>query len=114
MLPKIKKVGLRNTHINDEVYKDNDLFLHASGVEAVDATRRVSKKDFDKLLLYEPEIAILGTGFNEKVTIDSSVMDAAKKSKVELVVMPTDKAAKKFQELVRSGKKVVAKLHITC
>lgn len=114
MLPRIKKIGFRHAHINDDIYSDNDLILHAGGVELLDASHKMTKDDFEKLMLHEPEIAILGVGFKDKVRIDKSVLDAAKKQKVELYVLPTAGAAKKFHELARAGKKVVAKLHITC
>lgn len=114
MLPRIKKVEFRNVHIDDDVHTDNDLFLFPHGVETVDAARRPTVKDFDKMLLHEPEAAVFGIGFKKKLQIDSKILDAAKKNKIELHVLSTPEAAKKFQELARKGKKVVAKLHITC
>jgi hypothetical protein len=114
MLPKIKKVEFRDVQIGEELFKDNDLLIHRNGVEALAATHRVSEKDFEKMLLHEPEIAIFGTGFKKAIAIDQGVLDAARRNNVELVILPTEQASKKFQELARSGKNVVAKLHITC
>jgi hypothetical protein len=114
MLPRIKKVEFRNVHINDDVYTDNDLFLFSHGIETVEATRRPTLKDFEKILVHEPDAAVFGLGFKGKPQIDSRIFDAAKKHKVELHMLPTPEAAKKFQQLARQGKKVVAKLHITC
>ena len=114
MLPKIKKVEFQDVRINDEVYKDNDLFLFANGIEAVDATKTPTMEDFEKLMLHEPDVVIFGTGFRKRPGIDAKIHDAAKKHKIELHVLSTPEAAKKFQELSREGRKTVAKLHLTC
>ncbi len=114
MLPKIKKVEFMNVHINEDVHKDNDLFLFSNGVEAVEASRKSTMGDFDKMLLHDPEVVIFGTGFKSKAQVDNKIHEAAKKSNIELYLLTTPEAAKKFQELSRKGKKVVAKLHIAC
>ena len=114
MLPKIKRVEFRNVHIDDGIYTDNDVLLLPHGVEVVEPSHNISAKDFKKMMLHEPEIAILGMGFRGKLKISPDILDAAKKQKVELITLPTPDAAKKFHELARKGKKVVAKLHITC
>ncbi|MCX6815335.1 MAG: Mth938-like domain-containing protein [Candidatus Aenigmarchaeota archaeon] len=114
MIPKIKKVELRNVHVNEDVYKDNDLFLHNNGFEPIDASHISTLEDFNKMLLHEPEVAIFGTGFVKKAAISMDIVNAAKKNKIELHILPTADAVKKFQLLARSGKRVVAKLHITC
>jgi hypothetical protein len=114
MIPKIKQIKFRNAHINDNVYTDNDILLFPHSVESVDASRKLTLQDFDRMLLHDPDVAVLGTGFKSKAVIDSAVLASAKKNKIELFVLPTDDAAKKFQELARKGRNVVAKLHITC
>lgn len=103
-----------NMHINEEVYSDRDVILLPNKVETVDASHKTTKKDFEKLMLVGPDIAVLGTGFRKRTAIDNSVLEMARKNNVELHVLPTAEAAKKFQELARKGKNVVAKLHITC
>ncbi len=114
MLPKIKKMEFMNVHIDDEIHKDNDVILTLNGVEKVDASHSLTKKEFDEMMLHDPSVAILGIGFRGKVKIERSVIDAAKKNSIELHILPTPEASKKFQELARKGEKVVAKLHITC
>ncbi|MEM7819542.1 MAG: MTH938/NDUFAF3 family protein [Candidatus Aenigmatarchaeota archaeon] len=114
MRPKIKKVEFGNIQVNDEVYSDHDLFLFYDGVEPTEKSHRVSKKDFEHMMLKEPEIIIISLGFNNAVKIDNDVFVLAKKSNIELYALPTPDAIKKFEELVKKGKKVVARIHITC
>ena len=114
MIPKIKRIEFRNVHIDENVYTDNDLFLSTHGLETSDATHKLTMQDLEKMLLHEPEIAIFGVGFKSKVNVSQAIINAAKKQNVETLVLSTPDAVKKFQELIRKGKKVVAKLHITC
>lgn len=111
MLPRIKKVEMGKVHINDEIIT-NDFFLHPNGVEQLEKTRVIGRKELDRMLLHDPEIAIFGTGFKSKMKLSSDVFDAAKKSDVALYVLDTSSALKKFQELARKGKKVVAHIHV--
>ena len=111
MLPRIKKAELGKVHINEEVLTD-DFLLHANGVEKLEKIGRVGTKELERLLLHDPEAAIFGSGFKGKVKVDSSVLDAAKKSKIDIHVLTTPEALKKFQELARKGRKVVAHIHV--
>lgn len=111
MLPRIKKVELGKIHINDDVVK-NDFFLHANGIERLENTTKITQKEFDRMLLHDPEIAVFGIGFKGKVKISQDVLDTAKKSNVGVHILFTPDALKKFQELARKGKKVVAHIHI--
>ncbi len=114
MLPRIKKMEFRNVHIDEEIYKDNDLFLFQHGVETTETSHKTTMKDFEKMLLREPAVVIFGTGFKSMAQIDNKIHEIAKKNNIEVHTLSTPEAAKKFQELSRKGKKVVAKLHVTC
>ncbi len=111
MLPRIKKVEFGKIHINEEVVTD-DFLLHAGGIERLEKVNRIGSKELDRMLLHDPEAAIFGTGFKGKMKIDNSVMDAANRSKVDIHVLPTHEALKKFHELARKGAKVVAHIHV--
>ncbi len=111
MLPRIKKVEMGEIHINDEIII-NDFFLHPNGVEHLEKTHTISKKEFDRMLLHEPEIAIFGVGFKKKMKLSQDVLDAAKKSNIGVHILRTPDALKKFQELARRGRKVVAHIHV--
>ncbi len=111
MLPRIKKVEPGKIHINEDIVTNN-FFLHKGGVEHLEKTNKITKKEFDKMLLHDPDVAIFGTGFRGKLNINQDVFDAAKKSKIIIHALKTPDALKKFQELARSGKSVVAHIHV--
>ncbi len=111
MLPRIKKVELGKVHINEDTIT-SDFFLHPNGFEHLEKTNKITKKHLDSMLLHDPEVAIFGTGFKGKLTISQDVLDAAKKSNTDLHMLRTPEALKKFQELARKGKKVVAHIRV--
>jgi hypothetical protein len=114
MMPRIKRVEFGNIGIDDNVYGKEDFFLFMNGAEATEKTHSPTVNDMEKMLLKEPEIVIFGLGFNSVSTIGEDIKSLAEKNKVKLLLLPTPEALKKFQELVRNGKKVAARIHTTC
>ena len=112
-MPKIKKVEFGNIRIDDKVFGKEDFFLFWDSVEPIEKTHKPRIEEFEKMLLKEPDTVIFGTGFSSLVKIDADIIKAAKNN-VELFVLPTPEALKKFQELVKKGKKVAARIHTTC
>jgi len=112
-MPKIKKVEFGNIQIDDKVFGKEDFFLFWDSVEPIEKTHKPRIEEFEKMLLKEPDTVIFGTGFSSLVKIDDEIIKAAKNN-VELFVLPTPEALKKFQELVKKGKKVAARIHTTC
>ena len=111
MLPRIKKVEFGKVHINNDVVTE-DFLLHAGGFEAVEKTNSIGDRDLDRMLLHDPHAVIFGAGFKGKMKVPDSIVAAAKKSGVDIHVLQTPDALKKFHELARDGKKVVAHIHV--
>ena len=70
--------------------------------------------DLEKIKQDLPEILIVGTGASECMQVTKEVLDFAKKNKIELVILGTHMAYKKFNEFINSNKKVCGCLHLTC
>lgn len=111
MLPRIKKVEMGKIHIDEDIITE-DFFMHPNGLEKVEKSNKIGNKEFGRMALHEPEVVVFGTGFRKKVVISAEVMDAAKKLKIDLHILSTPDALKKFQELARKGRKVVAHIHV--
>jgi len=114
MIPKIRKVKFGDIRINDEVFGKEDFFLYWDFVEPTEKTHKSTIEEFEKMLLKEPDTVIFGTGFSSLVKISDDIIRLAKKENVELFILPTPEALKKFQELTRNGKRVAARIHTTC
>lgn len=113
MRPKIQHVEFGKIVVDGVTFSDKD-FLIGHDVEAVEKSHSISVKDFEHMLLREPHIVIISTGFGNMVKIDSEVHEYAKKTKVELYALPTPDAIKKYEELTKLGKNVIARIHVTC
>lgn len=75
---------------------------------------RVQVEDISDILKEKPEIVVFGTGANGRVSVDEKVIDELKKIGCEVIAVKSDEAVKKFNELLKSGKKVVLAIHLTC
>jgi hypothetical protein len=114
MVPKIKKVEFGNIHIDNEVFSKEDFFLFWDSVEPTEKTHKPGIEELESMLLKEPDTIIFGIGFRSLVKINEAIIKTAKTNKVELIILPTPEALKKFQELIKKGKKVAARIHTTC
>lgn len=114
MAHKIKRVEFGNIHINNEVFDKDDFFLFKNLIEPTEKSHQVTAEDFKHMMLREPEIVIISTGFNNVVKIDEEVDWLAEKENIKLIKLPTPEALKKFQELSKKGKNVAARIHTTC
>jgi len=114
MVHKIKRIEFGNIQIDHEVFDRDDFFLFKDLIEPTDKSHHVTAKDFKHMMLREPEVVIISTGFNNLVKIDEGVFELAKQSGIELFELPTPDALKKFQELSKKGKNVAARIHTTC
>ena len=76
----------------------------------------LSAEDLEEVLRAEkrPEVLVVGTGHSGVMRVSSEVEEVLRSVNVELLVQPTAKACKTFNELLRSGRKVAAALHLTC
>ncbi|MGQ9538940.1 MAG: Mth938-like domain-containing protein [Candidatus Bathycorpusculaceae bacterium] len=61
-----------------------------------------------------PEVLVVGTGYSGLVKVLPEVEKALKEHGIELVVQPTVKAYKTFNEFLRAGRLVVGAFHLTC
>jgi len=111
MLPRIGKIEMGRVDIDGLPVSDN-FFLHTNGFERLEKSAKISEKDIERALLHEPEIAVFGIGFNSKVKMDEGLLAAVRKQNIDVHVLPSEAAIKKFQEFARTGRKVVAHIHV--
>ena len=113
MLPKVKKVEIGNIEVDDKIYGEMDLLLHLKGHEEIDKTHNIGMIDYEIMMLRDPEVLVFGLGFSSEARISKDIIAAARKDKVEVLAMSSPDAIKKFFDLARNGKKVVARIHTT-
>ncbi|MEM7826960.1 MAG: MTH938/NDUFAF3 family protein [Candidatus Aenigmatarchaeota archaeon] len=111
MKPKIERVDFGNIVIDGKNYGSKDLVVYWDKIEEREKSHFFSEKEFKKILLREPKIVIISTGFYDCVRIEKGINVIARVNKVDLLIMRTKEACEKFNSL---DDKVVLVLHSTC
>ena len=75
---------------------------------------RIDIEDLKEVVQEKPEILVLGTGYFGFVRVPAEVKEYVKAKGIELITQKTQDACNTFNSLIKSGKKVVAGLHIAC
>ncbi|WP_202318820.1 Mth938-like domain-containing protein [Archaeoglobus neptunius] len=75
---------------------------------------RVVLEDIEDIIKAEPEIVIFGTGANGRVKVDRHVVEALRDLGAEVVISESGKAVELYNKLLRSGKRVLLAVHLTC
>lgn len=71
----------------------------------------VRKSDLDKIIAYDPDLLIIGTGHSGRMSVPS---DLSGKLDFKVSVFPTKKAVKKYNKMLNKEKKVAGAFHLTC
>ena len=74
----------------------------------------IKKAEVDEVVRAGPEMMVIGTGTSSKAKLGDGADLIAREANVELMVLPSHEAVKRFNELADEGKKVSALIHITC
>lgn len=69
------------------------------------------KKDLEKVLEYQPELLIVGKGYNGRMSVSQSLK---KQLDFELQVYKTSEAITQYNRALDENKKVAAAFHLTC
>lgn len=74
----------------------------------------VGKKELSDFVREKPEIILIGNGQYGDCQVSDDFVELAEKKGLEVIIKETPEAIKKFNELIKFGKKVVAYMHVTC
>ena len=74
----------------------------------------IDKKEFSDFVKEKPEIIIIGNGQYGDCGVSDDFVKLAEEKGIEVIIKETPDAIKKFNELVETGKKVIAYIHVTC
>jgi hypothetical protein len=112
---EINSTTFGSTVINGKKYEHDVIMTRGKIQEARTQVRHlISKKEFDILAKEKPEVIIIGNGQYSAMEIGEEVKNLAKERNIELIVLPTPQAIKKFNELTKAKRSVIAYFHVTC
>jgi len=112
-MPRIDNAFFGSVSIDGKKY-DYDLVISWDGeITEKDRRHNFTKSELMDILMKEPDVVIIGTGFAGNVKIDPDAEIFAKIEGIDLMTLPTPIAISEFNKLSKR-KKTVAVLHITC
>ena len=74
----------------------------------------IRREEIEELVKSTPDVLIVGTGTDGAAKLNQDADAFLKGSEVESVVIPSQEAVDKFNELSAQGKHPAALIHITC
>ncbi|MCD6324338.1 MAG: Mth938-like domain-containing protein [Desulfurococcales archaeon] len=75
---------------------------------------RLQIPDVRDFLAEDVDAVVVGTGYDGMMRVDDDVVDAFRRRGREVFVLRSREAVKKYNELVRAGRKVLLLIHLTC
>jgi len=75
---------------------------------------RLQLDDVKDYLDIDVEAVVIGTGYSGFMHVDSRVIEEFRKRGREVYVLKSSDAVKKYNELIRQGKKTLLLIHLTC
>jgi len=99
--------------IDEETYTDDVILLGEKVIPSWWRKRghRVTKKDLERVLAYDPDLLIIGTGNSGRMKVPS---DLSKKLGFEVESYPTKRACKRYNDLLKKDKRIAGGFHLTC
>jgi len=71
-------------------------------------------QDLESVIAAKPSVLVVGCGASGLMKVPEETRQVLREGNIELEDMNTDKAVRRFNELVLSGTNVAAALHLTC
>jgi hypothetical protein len=112
----IDSYGFGRITINGKHYT-NDVIVFSDRVKGNwwrKEGHRLQVEDIETVVEQKPEVLVVGTGYYGLVKIPVETVEHLKSKGVELIAQKTREACTTYNQLVESGKKVIAALHLTC
>lgn len=75
---------------------------------------RIDIEDLKEVFQERPEILVVGTGYFGFVKVPVEVKEHVNRNGIKLITQSTKEACNTFNSILKSGKKVVAALHLAC
>jgi len=77
-------------------------------------SHKIGDWEAEKLAKNNPEVIIIGTGQSGVMDPQKNIVERFKNQEIEVIIQPTPKAVKTYNQEVGQGRKVNALIHTTC
>ena len=116
MPPKVESYGFGWIVINGKRYGSDVVILPDRVVEGWwrREGHRLGLEDLKEALESKPEVLVVGTGYYGVMKVPGETLEELKSRGIRVVVEPTEKAWKIYNEFAEKGVRVAAAFHLTC
>lgn len=102
-------------HITDQTF-NHDVYVTRGKVEEWwrEESHHVAKEDIEKVIAEKPEALVIGTGDSGLMNVPEEIRDYIESQHIQLIELRTTEAVQEYNQLEKSGKKVIGLFHLTC
>jgi hypothetical protein len=113
---KVSSAGFGSIIINNRKYNQDVIISYRGLIEEIKLRNKhmISQREFNFLLVEEPEIIVIGRGYEGCLQVFPGASRLAEMKGAKIINLLTPNAIKTFNQLYENGKKVVAYIHPTC
>jgi len=119
-LAKVDSISFGSIVIEGKKYRRDVLLLPDGSVKQrkggfwIFGSHNIKREELEELSGAGAEVCVIGTGTNSQAKLSKEAKSFAEQAKLELHILPSRQAAPKFNQLLETGKKAAALIHITC
>lgn len=106
------KVEFGKIKVRDKVFDTDVRICVDKNPEEREKSHTLTESEMEELLLEDPELVVVGTGFNGGMKVSEGAVEAARRNGTALFISKTPEAVEFYRSI--SGKRVSALFHITC
>ncbi len=110
----IDKVEFGRIKIRGKTHEEDVIIFWDGEILERKRSHKVSEKEMEEILLKEPEVVVVGSGFGGALKVEDSAEKLCEGESVEVKILKTPEAVKEFNALLKEGKKVAGIFHLTC
>jgi hypothetical protein len=119
-LAKVDSISFGSIVIDGKKYR-RDVFLFPDGSVKqrkggfwIFGSHNIKREEVEELSRAGAEACVIGIGTNSQAKLSKEANSFAEQAKLELHILPSRQATVKFNQLLETGKKAAALIHITC
>lgn len=119
-MAKVDSISFGSIVVDGKKYR-RDVFLLLDGSVKqrkggfwIFGSHNIKKQEIEELSRAGAEVCVIGIGTNSQAKVSKEAKSFAEQAKLELHILPSRQATAKFNQLLETGKKAAALIHITC
>jgi hypothetical protein len=77
-------------------------------------SHRLAVDDLAEVVAYRPDALIVGSGVSNMMQVPPSTIRDMESAGIRVEILPTPESVERFNDLIATGERVAAAMHLTC